>query len=280
MRHVCIKPLSGLALLALAACAAPPPPAAATTPPPPPEAQAAPVSSMQARMDKFKIPFRVPTEGKAILVNIPSFEMIAIEDGEEVFRSPVIVGSAGGGSSTRTPIEDTYVSVVRFRPTWRPTPTMVRSGEYQDRTWPAGKRNPLGLAAIRLQPGSLIYLHDTNRKELFSREMRALSHGCVRVQRWDEAVAWLLDIELDEVHEHANGRRTFDMDSAPVPVLFRYYRAFPDEAGELQTHGDIYKLGPSYDPVITTPAPPEAAPTQPAEAAPEEDPETPIRARI
>ncbi|MFV0472639.1 MAG: L,D-transpeptidase family protein [Pikeienuella sp.] len=251
--------------MALAACA-PPPPSVAETPPPPPE-EVAPVSSMQARMDELGVPFRVPTEGKAILVNIPSYEMIAIEDGEEVFRSVVIVG-APRGPSTQTPISDSYVSVVRFRPTWRPTPTMIRSGAYTDGVRPAGKRNPLGLAAIRLEPGSLIYLHDTNRKKLYSREERALSHGCVRVQRWDETIAWLLDIPLEEVHEYANGRRTFDMPSDPVPVLFRYYRAFPDEAGELQVHDDIYRVGPSSDPVIKPPAEPEIAPAAEETASP------------
>lgn len=198
--------------------------------------------------------------GKAILINIPSFELIAIEDGEEVFRSKVIVG-APGGPDTETPLIDTWVSVVRYRPTWRPTPTMVRSGEYEARTWPAGKGNPLGLAAIRLQPGMLIYLHDTNRKKLFGRDMRALSHGCVRVERWDEVIAWLQGIDLEEVHRNANGSRTFDVPADPVPVLFRYYRAFPDAAGRLRTFDDVYDIAPSTDPGLSVSA--ETAPEAP-----------------
>ncbi|QIE54425.1 L,D-transpeptidase family protein [Pikeienuella piscinae] len=257
MRRISLTPLVGLALLLLAGCAPPP---QAEAPAPEPAPALTPVSSMQVVMDRFNVPFRTPLKGKAILVNIPSFELIAIEDGEEVFRSKVIVG-APGGPDTETPLVDTWVSVVRFRPTWRPTPTMVRSGEYQARTWPAGKGNPLGLAAIRLQPGMLIYLHDTNRKKLFERDMRALSHGCVRVERWDEVIAWLQGIDIEEVHQYANGRRTFDMPADPVPVYFRYYRAFPDSEGRLRTFDDVYGIGPSTDPFVsgaraTIPTPP------------------------
>lgn len=178
----------------------------------------------------------VPLKGKAIVVNIPSFELIAFEDGKPVLRSRVIIGKA----ATPTPEMETETSVVRFRPTWRPTPTMVRSGKYKDRRWPAGPRNPLGLLAIRLEPGMLIYLHGTNKPQLFERDARALSHGCVRVERWDEVAAWVLGVDLDTVHGHANGRRTFDMETGGIPVLVRYMTKFPDAEGVMQEYPDIY----------------------------------------
>ena len=68
----------------------------------------------------------VPRRGRAILVNIPSYELIAFEDGKPVMRSRVIVGKP----ATPTPIMETETSVVRFRPTWTPTPDMIRSGKY------------------------------------------------------------------------------------------------------------------------------------------------------
>ena len=198
-------------------------------------------SEFQQLMDRHDIPLRVPQKGKAIVVNIPSYELIALEDGEAVLRSRVIVGRDVDGD--RTPMVDTETSVVRFRPTWRPTPSMVRSGKYKDRRWPAGPRNPLGLLAIRLEPGMLIYLHGTNQPKLFDREERALSGGCIRVERWDEIAAWVLDLDTDEVRRAANGSRTFDMDTQGVPVLFRYFTAFPDAEGVLRTHMDVYRRG-------------------------------------
>jgi lipoprotein-anchoring transpeptidase ErfK/SrfK len=150
--------------------------------PPPPD----PRPPFERLLDAHGVPFAPPRAGKAILVNIPAYEAIAFEDGHVVMRSRVIVGSV----RNPTPVTDTYTTAVRFRPTWRPTPTMVASGEYEDKVWPAGRRNPLGLAAIRFEPGMLVYMHDTNRRGLFDREGRALSHGCVRTERWDDFAAW------------------------------------------------------------------------------------------
>lgn len=196
-------------------------------------------SDFQHQLGANGVSLKLPPQGKAILVNIPAFELIAFEDAEPVFRSRVIVGTPWH----RTPRLETYTSVVRIRPTWRPTPSMVASGEYKDRTWPPGLKNPLGLAAIRLEPGLLVYLHDTNRRELFSQEKRALSHGCVRVQRWDELVAWVLDFPIDQVHKLANGTKTLDLPTKPIPVQLGYYLRFPDEAGGIVVHEDVYGLG-------------------------------------
>lgn len=66
----------------------------------------------------------LPAEGKALIVNVPQFELIAVEEGCPVFRSRVIVGAP----SNPTPIIDTATSRVTFRPTWRPTPEMIASG--------------------------------------------------------------------------------------------------------------------------------------------------------
>ncbi|WP_050929740.1 L,D-transpeptidase family protein [Aestuariivita boseongensis] len=194
--------------------------------------------SFQEQLDQAGVAYQIPREGKAILINIPAFELIAFEEGEPVLRSRVIVGAP----YHRTPRLETYVTSVRFRPTWRPTPSMIASGEYADYVRPPGERNPLGLAAVRLQPGLLVYLHDTNRRELFEKEYRALSHGCVRVQQWDRLVAFVLGIELSRVHELANGTRTFDAPADPIPVTLGYFTRFPDPSGQVLEHPDIYGL--------------------------------------
>ena len=177
----------------------------------------------------------VPKEGPAILVNIPSFELIAFRDGKPVLRSKVIIGTA----RNRTPIVKTETSVVRFRPTWTPTPTMIREGTRPGMRSP-GRRNPLGLLAVRLAPGMLVYLHGTNKPHLFKRKNRSLSHGCVRVEKWDQVAAFVLNTTIYEVHKHANGRRTFDMGTNSVPVILGYHTKFPDAEGDWQTYRDIY----------------------------------------
>jgi murein L,D-transpeptidase YcbB/YkuD len=101
----------------------------------------------------------------------------------------------------------------------------------------------------------LVYLHDTNHREKFSEDYRALSHGCVRVQQWDKLVAFVLGMDLAQVHRLANGRRTFDAPAPPIPVTLGYFTRFPNAAGQIVDHPDIYNLGQ----VRTSALPDEAA---------------------
>jgi len=226
------------ALLALGAwsCEKRVPPTTTEAAETPVEPAALRVSFFQHALDEAGIDYTVPPAGKAILVNIPAFELIAFENGTPAFRSRVIVGTPWNP----TPILETHVSAVRIRPSWRPTPAMVASGEYEDRRWPPGLNNPLGLLAVRLEPGLLVYLHDTNRRELFAETERALSHGCIRVQRWDELAAWVLDEDVSTIHAWTEGRRTFDQPAPPIPVTLGYFTVFPDDDGTLQYFPDVY----------------------------------------
>jgi murein L,D-transpeptidase YcbB/YkuD len=200
---------------------------------------ARPKSDFEARLDALGVPLDLPA-GKAILVNVPAFELIAFENGTPVFRSRIIVGTR----RNPTPLIDTYVSRVTFRPSWRPTPEMVASGEYRDEVRPPGRDNPLGLLAVRLEPGLLVYLHDTNQRQLFDRDMRALSHGCIRVQRWDTLAAWILGREEGWVRAMAETPPSKEVPAPPIPVLIRYLRVFPAEDGTVLRHPDIYGRDP------------------------------------
>ena len=199
------------------------------------------VSGFQEVLDRHGVPLRVHQWGKSILVNIPSYELIALEDGEEKFRMRVIVGAPG--EDRATPIIDTFTSVARFRPTWTPTPTMIRSGAYEPGTRPAGKGNPLGFVALRFDDGQLVYLHDTSKPRLFERDMRALSWGCVRVEGIESLLAWALDMEEGAVLALMHGRGTVDVQTTGLPVMLRYYTAFPDAGGNLRVYDDIYGYG-------------------------------------
>ena len=108
---------------------------------------------------------------------------------------------------------------------------MVGSGEYTDYVRPPDPNNPFGLAAVRLAPGLLVYLHGTNQPELFDQERRALAHGCIRLERWDELIAFVLDTDLKTVHRYAQSRRTFDIPTHPTPVELGYYLSFLMRAG-------------------------------------------------
>lgn len=207
-----------------------------------PGTQARATSEFQARLDALNIPLDLPT-GPAILVNVPAYELIAFEDGEPVLRSRIIVGRP----ADPTPIVDTYTTRVLFRPSWRPTPEMVASGEVADGIYPPGRNNPMGLAAVALEPGMLEYLHDTNQRQLFARERRAFSHGCIRVQEWQALIAWLLEQDEAWVMAEAQTPPTRSVATRKVPVLIRYLRVFPAADGTVLRHPDIYGLGGGPD---------------------------------
>ena len=55
-----------------------------------------------------------------------------------------------------------------------------------------GDLNSLGVIKFNFPNKYAVYLHDTNARSLFSRSQRAISHGCVRVQEWEELAHFLV----------------------------------------------------------------------------------------
>jgi murein L,D-transpeptidase YcbB/YkuD len=55
----------------------------------------------------------------------------------------------------------------------------------------SGDANALGVIKFVFDNKYSVYLHDTNQRYLFANAMRSLSHGCVRVQSWQD-LAWYI----------------------------------------------------------------------------------------
>jgi hypothetical protein len=112
---------------------------------------------------------------------------------------------------------------------------------------PPGDRNALGRIRFNFPNKFLVYQHDTPDKYLFSKEKRAFSHGCMRVQNPDQYAATLLNIALPQGHytpekiRSMYGRNEFDIKfPTPIPVNITYQTAFVDHAGKLQIRPDVY----------------------------------------
>jgi murein L,D-transpeptidase YcbB/YkuD len=148
-----------------------------------------------------------------LVVDLDRAMLYALEGARIEIASRVIVGAPG----SPTPQAESVLDHIRFRPTWRPTPEMIRSGRYVDGLRPPGPSNPLGLAAIKFRGGGLVYLHGTNDPALFSRQRRALSNGCVRVEALNDVVGWVLDWSQAEVRAAMYGRQTFDVPTPTIP---------------------------------------------------------------
>jgi len=112
---------------------------------------------------------------------------------------------------------------------------------------PPGEANALGRIRFNFPNKFLVYQHDTPDKNLFAKEERAFSHGCMRVQNPDQYASTLLNIVMPnasytpEKIRSMYGRSEIDLKfPTPVPVNITYQTAFVDDAGKLQIRRDIY----------------------------------------
>ena len=177
----------------------------------------------------------IPSRGKFILVNIPSFELIALQDGVPVLRSRVVVGRP----AAPTPELLSSMFAIQFNPAWTPTPLMIRNEGLH--YMPPGPQNPLGRMMFDLDNDEFIYLHDTNEKGLFNRAQRALSHGCVRVEQARALAAWSLGVSEEEIDAMISRGTTYSVPLPEIiPVSLVYYTRFADEHGQVASHPNIY----------------------------------------
>ena len=108
---------------------------------------------------------------------------------------------------------------------------------------PPGPRNPLGPIRIGLEDSGGVFLHGTSDPRLFARESRALSHGCVRVERVLDLAAWVLDTRPEALAAAvATGRTRELVPRSEVRVALAYLTAWPSDDGRLVVHPDPYGL--------------------------------------
>jgi len=173
-----------------------------------------------------------PPEDRYVLVNVPAFQLEAVERYQTVLRHRVIVGRVG----RETPSLKASIRGINFFPYWRVPDSVaqldviprlqkdpgylseehirVLSGDFNgaelDPTsidWSQasasrikfkqdpGPQNALGLVRIDMQNEHGVYMHDTPMKPLFQQRARAFSAGCVRVQDVFQLVEWILRFE-------------------------------------------------------------------------------------
>ncbi len=108
-----------------------------------------------------------------------------------------------------------------------------------------GKDNPLGFLKINFDSAESVYMHDTPSENLFGRNFRAASSGCVRVQGIERVAAWLLaeqgGWDEERVHKMKETQERMDVRlKKPVPLFFVYITAWATEDGVVQFRRDLY----------------------------------------
>ncbi len=75
----------------------------------------------------------------------------------------------------------------------------------------SGDDNALGIFKFNFNNPYSVYLHDTNQRYLFSNSQRALSHGCVRVQKWKELADYIAT--NDSLNNTNDQKLSYNIDS-------------------------------------------------------------------
>jgi L,D-transpeptidase YcbB len=116
-----------------------------------------------------------------------------------------------------------------------------------------GDTNSLGLVKIIFPNPDNVYLHGTDAPELFSQDVRDFSHGCIRVQKPEDLVAWVLrnnpGWDLDRVKATMNGEKNNLQVNlvTRIPVLIVYGTATVNEENQVRFFDDIYGYDAELD---------------------------------
>jgi murein L,D-transpeptidase YcbB/YkuD len=210
-----------------------------------------------------------PAIGNAyVILNIPDYTLKVMQNGAQVWTTRVVTGQPGIHA---TPLLTETMKFITVNPTWNVPPSIIYN-EYlpalqQDPTvlermglklehnrdgsihisQPPGERNALGRIRFNFPNKFLVYQHDTPDKNLFAKEDRAFSHGCMRVQNPDQYASVLLNITEPNAHytpekiKSMYGQSEIDLKfPTPIPVNITYQTAFVDDEGNLQFRKDVY----------------------------------------
>jgi murein L,D-transpeptidase YcbB/YkuD len=225
---------------------------------------------------------------KYIWVNIPTFSMQLWEGDSLVIQSKVVVGKP----VTRTPLLNSKITEMITYPQWtipnsiivkEILPGLKKSPDYLQRKgymllnskdeevdpyyvdWEkytkgipyrvvqgSGDDNALGVLKFNFDNKYSVYLHDTNQRYYFKNNYRALSHGCVRVQEWQQLAYYIM---RNDSLEHLTATTPFTKDSLDawlarkekhiipvknsIPLYLRYITCDAKD-GKLRFYDDIY----------------------------------------
>jgi murein L,D-transpeptidase YcbB/YkuD len=209
-----------------------------------------------------------------VFINQPAFMVYYHEDGREKFSMRTVVGS----KSNQTYFFEDRVQTVEVNPYWgvpqsiiinEMLPKLRNDPSYLDRmgyevavggravpsssvNWhgstagvsvrqPPSGDNALGELKILFPNSHAIYMHDTPSKSFFKKDMRALSHGCVRLAEPRKMAAAVLGISEADVGKEiaAGGNRALPV-KADIPIYITYFTAWPNKDGAVEYFDDVY----------------------------------------
>jgi murein L,D-transpeptidase YcbB/YkuD len=109
-----------------------------------------------------------------------------------------------------------------------------------------GPWNALGKVKFLFPNSHNIYLHDTPSKELFKRDQRSFSHGCIRVEQPKKLAQYVLQYQPEWPEQRIDSAMNGDKElyvtlKKTFPVFIAYFTCWVDEQGAINFRKDIYK---------------------------------------
>ncbi len=241
--------------------------------------QADNLQKLAINMERYRWSY-VPENQDYVWVNIPAYQMAVKNNNRSIFDSKVIVGRA----NRPTPIFSDIMENIVLAPYWNVPKTIFNEDKlprlkknpnafggnmqvintatgkvvspasvnwtnggkgYRLRQKP-GSRNALGRMKFLFPNRHAIYLHDTPKRKLFKRTKRALSSGCIRVERAEDlAVFFLQNKGYDRTRIRKESRRKGEKwvalgEDSRYPVFLNYYTAWADDDNKVHYSQDIY----------------------------------------
>jgi murein L,D-transpeptidase YcbB/YkuD len=223
-----------------------------------------------------------PRGARHVWVNLTDFSAQIVDDDVPTFRTRAVIGA--DGEDRQTPEFSDLMQFMVINPSWfvprsiivkEYLPQLQRNanavghlritdssgnvvnrgsvnfGAYSASSFPysmsqaPGPSNALGVVKFMFPNPWNIYLHDTPAKDLFQREVRAFSHGCIRLAQPRDFAFHLLARQTPDpkgyFEERLNsGAETRVNLDTPIPVHLDYRTAFTNVRGGLQYRRDIY----------------------------------------
>jgi murein L,D-transpeptidase YcbB/YkuD len=147
---------------------------------------------------------------------------------------------AGKGFEAKPQGSDTFVSVDTID--W--SAVTKKNFNYLLRQRP-GELNALGRMKFMLPNAHAVYLHDTPGREMFRKQERTFSSGCVRLEQPRELAEWLLANDGNPQAKRVeklldNGDTTTIYLKTPIPTYLLYFTAFVSDDGDVALRRDIY----------------------------------------
>jgi len=215
---------------------------------------------------------------KFILINIPAYQLYAYENGTPSFSSKVILGH----KERQTPLMETSLTGILYNPTWTLPSTIIEKDIFKNGkldlkyiddhklvlmdhqnnlvgpdgnvslndflshriklVQPASNNNALGVIKFQLKDTPDIYMHDTNQHILFERDARALSSGCIRVQKYLDLASWALGKSFKHIIKMIEAAKTVPVRVQAIPVKTVYWMAEVVNGESVLYHQDVYKM--------------------------------------